>query len=262
MIDMPQSTRRQMEEAIQRLGPFHHAIELPFGLNTVPGSAERRPIQRSRLKSLTDHAFGRMSEMLGGSFQRRAVLDVGCASGGFSVEAARRGAAAVLGIDVVPKYLEQARFVADSLGLRQVTFSLADASERDIRLPQFDVTFLFGLLYHLEDPIGTVRRLLGFTRTLVAIDTKVVQLSPGDNRAVWLMSRLGPSSHLDASSSLWRDKPRLQMEPSLPAVVSLLESCGFGLIEVVPVQANNPDTRYAAGSRVTVLARRKGPTWL
>ena len=45
------------------------------------------------------------------------VLDIGCNGGFYSLEMKRRGARRVLGIDVDDRYLSQARFAAETLGL-------------------------------------------------------------------------------------------------------------------------------------------------
>lgn len=44
----------------------------------------------------------------------------------------------------------------------------------------FDVTFCFGLLYHLEDPVGGMRKLVSVTRRAILVDTNTM---PGDDNA-------------------------------------------------------------------------------
>ena len=45
------------------------------------------------------------------------VLDIGCNGGFYSIQMKRRGAARVLGVDIDDRYLNQARFAAETLGL-------------------------------------------------------------------------------------------------------------------------------------------------
>src|SRR5262245_8548294 len=114
---MGTTTREALEAAVRDLGPFHHDVELPHGVRTVPPGSARREIQNTRVANLVKHLWPPLLEACGGSLQGKRVLDIACCSGGFSVEASRAGASAVLGIDVVDLYLRQAAFIRDSLGL-------------------------------------------------------------------------------------------------------------------------------------------------
>jgi len=82
----------------------------------------------------------------------KAVLDIGCNAGFYSLEMKRRGAARVLGIDSDPEYLAQARFAAEVTGaqieFRQMdVYNVADLKER------FDLVLFMGVLYHLRHPL-------------------------------------------------------------------------------------------------------------
>ena len=100
-----------MEAQLAELAPFHHAIELPFGLSTYDAATARHDRERTRLRSLIDHLWPRMLEAHGGSLAGLRVLDIACNCGGFAIEAARAGAAEVVGIDVDPHYIRQAEFI-------------------------------------------------------------------------------------------------------------------------------------------------------
>src|ERR1044071_4831979 len=52
-----------------------------------------------------------------GTLEGKHVLDVGCGSGRYSIEAARRGAARVVGLDFAPSMLEIARKQAQEAGV-------------------------------------------------------------------------------------------------------------------------------------------------
>ncbi|HWL82630.1 MAG TPA: TIGR04290 family methyltransferase [Roseomonas sp.] len=81
-----------------------------------------------------------------------SVLDIGCNGGFFSMEMKRRGARRVLGVDSDERYLAQARFAAETLGLdieyRQLSvYDVAALGER------FDLVLFMGVLYHLRHPL-------------------------------------------------------------------------------------------------------------
>ncbi len=82
----------------------------------------------------------------------KTVLDIGCNAGFYSIEMKRRGAARVLGIDFDERYLAQARFAAETVGLdiefqRLSVYDVASLGER------FDVVIFMGVLYHLRHPL-------------------------------------------------------------------------------------------------------------
>src|SRR5262249_61439718 len=79
---------------IERLGPWFHAIDLGGGLRTKTASVGREPADHPR------PTWELVKECLPSDLTGQSVLDVGCNAGLYSVEAKRRGAARVLGVDV------------------------------------------------------------------------------------------------------------------------------------------------------------------
>ncbi len=93
-----------------------------------------------------------IAEALPADLTGKTVLDIGCNGGFYSIEMKRRGAARVLGVDSDERYLAQARFAAETLGLdiefRQMSvYDVASLGER------FDVVIFMGVFYHLRHPL-------------------------------------------------------------------------------------------------------------
>jgi tRNA (mo5U34)-methyltransferase len=80
------------------------------------------------------------------------VLDIGCNGGFYAIEMKRRGAERVIGIDVDERYLNQARFAADTLGLK-IEFENRSVYDVDSIPGQFDYVLFMGVLYHLRYPL-------------------------------------------------------------------------------------------------------------
>ena len=78
-----------------------------------------------------------------------SVLDIGCNAGFLAFEAKRRGADYVLGVDLKPGYVEQARFCAGVLGL-DVEFRELDIYGLETLGRDFDFVFCVGILYHCK----------------------------------------------------------------------------------------------------------------
>jgi tRNA (mo5U34)-methyltransferase len=135
---------QRIRQEIERLAPWFHNIHLSDTIQTFPNH-HFGDFPRWKWQQLGPHLPADLSNW--------TVLDIGCNAGFYSFELARRGAK-VLGIDVNPHYLAQARWAAAILGLsdtcrfecRQV-YDLARINE------QWDVVLFMGIFYHLRYPL-------------------------------------------------------------------------------------------------------------
>ncbi|MCZ7557555.1 MAG: methyltransferase domain-containing protein [Bacteroidia bacterium] len=86
----------------------------------------------------------------------RSFLDLGCGTGLYALELARRGAQRVVGVDVADKMVETCEERARQLGLTNVSFVhgvIQDLSPTE----KFDVSFGIGLFDYIEDAVPTLR---------------------------------------------------------------------------------------------------------
>ncbi len=137
------------QSAIQQLGPWFHNLRLgPEGEQTAP-----------------DHPLGdfpsvfwqRFQHVLPADLEGRTVLDIGCNAGFYSFELKKRGAGYVLGIDHDERYLNQARYARQQLGL-EVDFQQLEVYDVDRLNQQFDVVLFLGVLYHLRHPLYALEK--------------------------------------------------------------------------------------------------------
>ena len=164
-----------------------------------------------------------------------SVLDIGAWHGYFSFECERRGADRVLAVD---------RFAWDTYGMdgflaaharlgSRVEHRRADVHELDpAEIGQFDLVLLLGVLYHLRNPLQALERVRRVTQRLLICETHVllpfvheryplIPFFPGDEQA--------------------RERTdELCAMPTLAALRQMLESVGFGGVEVV----YTPSFRY------------------
>jgi len=87
------------------------------------------------------------------------VLDIGCNGGFYSIQMKQRGADRVLGIDVDERYLNQARFAAETLGL-EIEFQKASVYAVDDIPGQFDYVLFMGVFYHLRYPLFALDKVI------------------------------------------------------------------------------------------------------
>jgi tRNA (mo5U34)-methyltransferase len=126
----------------EALGEWFHNIDLG-GVQTAP---------RHALGDFPAKVWQHFQTMVPADLTGRSVLDIGCNGGFYSIEMKRRGAERVLGIDADPRYLAQARFAAEALGLdieyRELSvYDVGSLGER------FDLVLFMGVLYHLRHPL-------------------------------------------------------------------------------------------------------------
>ncbi len=138
----PPTDREALARRIDELGEWFHNLDL-HGVRTAP---------HHFLGDFPNVKWKHISAAIPEDLTGATVLDIGCNGGFYSIEMKRRGAARVLGLDVDDRYLNQARFAAETLGL-EIEFRKLSVYDVD-RLPgQFDYVLFLGVFYHLRYPL-------------------------------------------------------------------------------------------------------------
>jgi 2-polyprenyl-3-methyl-5-hydroxy-6-metoxy-1,4-benzoquinol methylase len=100
------------------------------------------------------------------------VLDVGCGPGTITVDlAARVAPGRVVGIDISPAPLEEARILAERKGV-QVTFAVGDVHAIEVAAGSFDVVHAHQLLQYVPDPVSCLREMARVCRAAGVIATR------------------------------------------------------------------------------------------
>ena len=213
-----------MREQIAGLGPWFHNLHLPDGTQTKP-----------------DHPFGdfpsfkwqHVAAAVPEDLSGWSVLDIGCNAGFYSFELARRGAH-VLGLDVEPVYVRQARWAAREFGLHdRVEFVEGDVYGLLNSSQRYDLVWFTGVFYHLRYPTlaldlvrRAVRRLLvfqsmtmpgeprGMVPTDVSLEERHLMLDAAWPKMAFVEHRVE-----DDDSNWW--------VPNASCVEALLRSAGF-----------------------------------
>lgn len=154
--------REKLVRRIDELGEWFHNLDL-HGVQTAPGH-----FLGDFPKVKWKHIAAAIPQDLGGA----TVLDIGCNGGFYSLEMKKRGAGRVLGIDVCDRYLNQARFAAETLGL-EIEFEKRSVYEVDGISGQFDYVLLMGLLYHLRYPLFALDKVAQKVRGKLVFQTMI-----------------------------------------------------------------------------------------
>jgi tRNA (mo5U34)-methyltransferase len=159
----PDHALKARRREIDALGPWFHNLHLPDGTQTVPDHFLGGDFPAFKWQEIAPAIPTRLDGW--------RVLDVGCNAGFYSFELAKRGAS-VLGIDVEPLYLTQARWAARKFGLtRKVEFRQMEVYEIAHFREQFDLVWFMGVFYHLRYPLLALDLLAARTRRLMMFQT-------------------------------------------------------------------------------------------
>ncbi len=254
-------TEQELRERVRELAPFHHAVELPHGVNTHVPDMAHRGVERTRVNTLMHHGWPQLLAAYGGSLKGLRVLDVACNCGGFSVEAIKAGADYVLGIDIVDRYLDQAEFIREALDYDNLEFRNIDVADlAPDTVGMFDVVLCFGILYHLEDPVRGMKAMSNITKRAMLVDSNLMRPKYGSrfirNRSLWKMDVVGVGEVISESTNLWRQGSSCQFAPTERAVLDLLGFLGFAKVEFLPPVEKDLESRYYRRERGTFLAVR------
>jgi tRNA (mo5U34)-methyltransferase len=198
------------ERSAELAGRWWHSIDLGDGLVTRGHKGTGRLDAEWRSLELP-------------SLSGKAVLDIGAWDGYFSFRSEREGAARVVALDhyvwsLDPAELQSYNDRQRRLGLRPLPFDqvpelwkphelpgkrcfdfardalgsgvddiVGDFMEIDLaELGTFDVVLYLGVLYHVTDPIGALRRLAAVTEEVAVIETEALSVWPYNRQPLWL----------------------------------------------------------------------------
>jgi hypothetical protein len=153
-------------ELVQRLGPWAYQVEMGRVSTLGVRHAADWTYHRYRNSLLID-TITRISGPMAATL---SVLDVACHCGLFTLELAERGFGQVTGLDLRPRNIDQACFLADVFRVPNASFRTMNA--RDLgSVPPADIVLCAGLLYHVTFPFDLLRSLFAVTRQFLVLDS-------------------------------------------------------------------------------------------
>jgi len=167
----------------------------------------------------------------------KTVLDIGCADGGFSAEALKRGARSVLAIDEqMTDGLRRimAAKVFPELEFRQISLF----SNAFMELPTFDFVIFAGVLYHVQDMLEALKRVRLRTAGQVLLETHVNEAQGAQPP----MAVYYENDELGGDPTNW-------WGPNIACLEAMLRTAGFGY-----VRSNEMwDNKKRANGRISYL---------
>jgi tRNA (mo5U34)-methyltransferase len=253
---MSDDALRQLADAAMAKSWFY-PLTLPDGRrlpSTHGGSVDAIHTTRSRmLEAFVDTSLGSDRTSL-------HAIDLACHQGFFSLQLARLGFGAVSAIDAREEHVADAELLSKVYGYRQLTTKRADVftlnGESDGR---HDLVLMFGLLYHLENPVGALRVARDLCKRACVIETQVVPHLSG--MVDWgsyeyvrpLKGCFGIIDEIDETHAPEASVTGVCLAPSTEGLLWLLRAVGFSSAAVLPVPEDGYE-QLRHGKRVMVAA--------
>jgi tRNA (mo5U34)-methyltransferase len=238
-------SKEQLEEMATSAGFWFHSIDLGQGVVT------KGVVSPRSLAGTLDNI--RLPDLSG-----KTVLDIGAFDGFFSFEAERRGATRVVALDhyvwsldlprahenwldckergAVPLQAEETPYwqpdklpgkraydIAHKALNSKVETVVGDFMKMDLqKLGLFDVVLFLGVLYHMENPLGALKRVASVTKELAIIETHAI-VTPGYEDLE--LCEFYSSNQMNGDVSNW-------WGPNLKALEGLCRAAGFSRVNI------------------------------
>ncbi|MDJ0618988.1 MAG: methyltransferase domain-containing protein [Calothrix sp. MO_192.B10] len=225
-----------LAEDITKYGKWMYEFDLGNGVKTPVYSESINQVNKVRHSMIFSFL-----DSISFDYKSASVLDIACNEAYFMFEMLKRGAKYGLGIEGRKDNLEKASFIQQSLGYNNCDFQQADVLDFNYEQNKFDVVFLLGIIYHVENPIGLIRKASLASSKYIFIDT---QLCKSDRHIPfgWGIPNqyLQGDSYFVAYAEKDEENPLasltgLSLIPNLFAVVEIIRHLGFkSIIQLHP----------------------------
>jgi tRNA (mo5U34)-methyltransferase len=160
----------------------------------------------------------------------KSVLDVGAWDGFFSFEAERRGAQRVVALD---QWRQPGFEIARQALSSKVEGLVGDFMSMDLdKLGTFDFVLFLGMLYHMQNPLESLKRLAAVTREMAVIETEAVAFPGYEQHG--LCEFFEADELLGDSSNWWA--------PNEKALAGMCRAAGFGRVQTLVGPGQPPQT--------------------
>jgi len=193
----------------------------------------------------------------------KTLIDVGCLEGGYTLEFAKMGIISV-GLEVRESNFEKCCFLADSFKTLPLKFIKDDCWNIE-KYGKYDIVFVNGLLYHLDNPNKFIGILANVCKDLLILDTNV----SNEDKKIRLDNQLSDIFEHEGMLGRWykefedkdikNDKAHLSswenkqsFWPTIPSLLKSLKDAGFTDLVDIPSKRNDL-------GRVTIQGRRTQP---
>lgn len=249
------NTQDSLLQAIKSRKWFYE-FDLPDGSKTetdIPAPVRQiHDSRRDKLRWVIENYVGDAKGL--------TAVDFASHEGYFSVELSKHFDS-VRGLEIRHESMAAAEMIAPVLGRTNISYQHADLQkmEFDPKLVA-DFVLVYGLLYHVENPIHVIRLASQLSRKHILVETQIFPFDITgpieDGHYEWQRNVEGVFS-LSVDYAVRREggSTDIAMIPSLNALVFLLKNFGFKTVEVMKFDVHEYE-QFRRGSRVVVYGRK------
>ena len=181
-------------------------------------------------------------------FHGKSFMDIGCNGGGYCILANELGADYVYGFDVRQQWVDQCIFLRDKIykvSPEKMHFDVSHIHDLEKMDRKFDITLFKGVLYHIPDPIHSLKTVCDMTNEVLILNTAGSLEAPADCLKVFFEDPDSSMAGIDNMAWL----------PGSPQVLRhILEWCGFKYSRVYQ-RIQYPDRPHM--QRIGLIAARE-----
>lgn len=218
-----------LEQELQQFGHWMYEFDLGNGVKTLTYSESVKQVHAVRHSMIFSFLDG-----INFNYQNASVLDLACNEGYFTFEAMQRGANYGLGIDARAENIDKANFIKAKRSSSNCEFKVGDIYQYPYGEKKFEIVFLLGILYHVENPIGLMRLASNLTEKILFVETQLCK-TVGNVSFGWGV----PDRYLEGTDYcvLYQEEDSKEnplaslggfsFVPNIAAVISMLRAAGF-----------------------------------
>ena len=250
-----------LEEELRREPRWMFPWRLAPGLDAPLLGPNLPAVHRTRMELMERP----VREALAAAGPNASALDLACCEGWFAQRLLEWGAEQVVGVDLRDVNIRRAELVREHFGIsaEQLRFVQSDVFDLDLEeLGQFDVVLVLGLVYHLEDPVGAVRRARALTKSLCVIESQLTRqerpivhgngvndvLFAAEPSFAAMVEPDAEHNQLASASGI------LSLIPNRTAFEQMARVAGFEHVEVLRPRSDH-DRQYVRGDRAVLVAQ-------
>lgn len=236
----------------------HNSWFYEFSISNGVSTSVQDPLINIIHQTRADIIFPFLDNLYGRSWSEISCLDIACNQGWFATQIALRNAKKVLGIDIRNEHIEMASAIKEIGNLSNLDYIVHNLFETNSdEIGQFDLTLFLGLLYHLENPMGALRKVRSLTKKMCVIETQVARdttkldILNGSDTNIKQGSGIGvfqaDENHVEGDLSV-------VLVPTLEALYQMLYAVGFDRI-YLSVPPKSMFNQYPDFDRVIIFAQ-------
>jgi SAM-dependent methyltransferase len=211
--------KEQIKKEILKITDWRHPFELEPGIWVKLFRDWHKDWHMWRVETLMPTIETIARHILPAGLQGTSVLDIGCWDGFYGFQFLKKGAAYLKGIDLRDEAIRRANLLKSYFGYSNSDFETGNIQDVNLDKEKYDITLMYGILYHLSAPIDVVKKLGNITGSMLLLNT----YASGEPEPLLKLKRENPGKDSTGFQELVTN-------PSESAVIDMLDFSEFDVI--------------------------------